>query len=439
VLALAIAGLATVVVAAAVTRPSWLFVHSPAARAGSETLAGLAALGASWVALLRAERTRSANDLALAVAIGVIALTGLMVAALTVVTSLAASAPVAWAPVPGRLGGAALLIVAGASGGSRIPRLPGRLVLALLIAMLTAALGGLGALIGEGLGGPQVPLSIRLTTIALYLVGAFALARRGRRWGDRALSWYAAAALALAGTRLVFFLLPAPANGWLAPGDLARLVAGGLLLMAVRAELADREGGVLEKAIEAERRRLAREIHDGLAQELAFIVSQSRRLTGRAPDAGGLQLLSQAAQTALADARCTILNLKRSNTKALSATIAERAFVIAGRAGLALDVEVQGEVAVEAEVEHAILRIVSEAVSNAARHAGASTVFIRISPENDRVVVRVTDDGHGFDARALHPRRGFGLLSMTERAESLGGRLRLESEPGHGTIVEVAL
>ena len=113
--------------------------------------------------------------------------------------------------------------------------------------------------------------------------------------------------------------------------------------------------------------------------------------------------------------------------------------MIADRAGLALDVEVQGDVAVGSETQHAILRIVNEAVSNAARHAGARTVSIRISCENEHVVVRITDDGNGFDLGALNPRRGFGLRSMSQRAELLGGRLHLESEPGSGTMIEVAI
>jgi signal transduction histidine kinase len=78
-------------------------------------------------------------------------------------------------------------------------------------------------------------------------------------------------------------------------------------------------------------------------------------------------------------------------------------------------------------------------VSNAARHAHASTVSIRIACENDRLAVRITDDGDGFDQGALNPRRGFGLQSMAQRAESLGGRLHLESEPGSGTMIEVAI
>lgn len=141
----------------------------------------------------------------------------------------------------------------------------------------------------------------------------------------------------------------------------------------------------------------------------------------------------------MTDARRAIFTLTRPSPSALSTAVVERAFLKAERAGLALDVEVLDEVRVAPEVEHAILRIIDEAVSNAARHAAATSISIRISSEEERVVVRIIDDGRGFDARARRPRRRLGLAGMTDRAESLGGELRLESQPGQGTMIEVAI
>jgi signal transduction histidine kinase len=86
--------------------------------------------------------------------------------------------------------------------------------------------------------------------------------------------------------------------------------------------------------------------------------------------------------------------------------------------------------------------LVSEAISNAARHAHAAHVKVELCPGlHDRVRLRISDDGTGFDPRAplSQAAGGFGLVSMRERAAALGGEIRLESEPGVGTLIEVAL
>ena len=90
--------------------------------------------------------------------------------------------------------------------------------------------------------------------------------------------------------------------------------------------------------------------------------------------------------------------------------------------------------------EQAILRIVGEALSNAARHAEASTVDISLDHRSGRLRVAVSDDGRGFDAEAERlAARGFGLRTMRERANLVGGDVRFVSEPGRGTRVEIAM
>ncbi|MCW3058039.1 MAG: rane protein of unknown function [Solirubrobacterales bacterium] len=435
---LASAALWVAVAVAVLARPGWVFVDSPALYAGAQTLSGLGALAAAWFALVRVQRTRASNDLALALAIGIIAVTSILLAALAAISPAVSSASTSWLPVPGRLAGSALLLVAGAPGRP-LTRLASRSRLVPLVAGLAGILALCGALLGAATGSGHIPLVIQLATIALTLAGAASLARRAQQSGDRVLAWCAAAAAGLAAARLSYIVLVAPGRDWLSPGDIVRLAAAAFLLLAARSELAAEQGRELAQAVAEERRRLAREIHDGLAQELAFIVGQSRRMLSRPPDSEAIKLLAKAGQAALTDARRAIFDLKRPNTRALTAAIVESTFVIADRAGLALDVEVEGEVEVAPEIEHALLRIVNEAVSNAARHAHARTVSIRIACENDRLAVRITDDGDGFDQGALNPRRGFGLQSMAQRAESLGGRLHLESEPGSGTMIEVAI
>jgi signal transduction histidine kinase len=114
---------------------------------------------------------------------------------------------------------------------------------------------------------------------------------------------------------------------------------------------------------------------------------------------------------------------------------------IARRAGIRLVLEVPDELRLPAAQEHDVLRIVTEAVNNAANHADASTVTVAIERHEGRTIVRVIDDGHGFDTSAPVPApgRGHGLANMTHRASATGAELRLESTIGKGTTVELAL
>ncbi len=435
----AIIGAAVATIALAAFAPAdWLAIDSLVLRVAAETAAGLGVAFAFWVTVLRVDRTGLRADAALAAAIGIVSLASMVVIVLALVVDVHPHAYVTWIPVPGRFAAAALLIAAGLLGTDRMTSAPSRLSFLAGTALAAMILMGAGAAIGALTEGDHIPLALQLLSAALFLFAAGAVARRARRQHDRVLPWYAAAALALAVARLVGVLAGAPGDSWLSLGDLVTLAAVGLLLFGARAELREDAGRMVEGALELERRRLAREIHDGLAQELAFIVSQSRRLARRSPNAGALDLLARAGETALMDSRRIIFTLKEPRLKALSAAVAERAFLVAERAGLAIDVEVLDQVKVTPDVEHAILRIIEEAVSNASRHAGATSVSIRIFYAEERVVVRISDDGYGFDDSAPRRRRGFGLVSMAERTESLGGRLQLKSEPGEGTVIEVA-
>ena len=85
----------------------------------------------------------------------------------------------------------------------------------------------------------------------------------------------------------------------------------------------------------------------------------------------------------------------------------------------------------------ALVRIVREAVSNATRHGNAGEIAIQLRRDEDGVHLRIDDDGRGFDAGGTSDARGFGIVSMKERAQLLGGQLKVCSRPGEGTTVEV--
>jgi signal transduction histidine kinase len=224
-------------------------------------------------------------------------------------------------------------------------------------------------------------------------------------------------------------------------GQLVTAVVGLALLARVVRERVSRREHEAALAVAEERRRLARELHDGVAQDLAFIVSQSLRLTRSFPDEPALDRIAAAAERALADSRTTINGLAKPGSTTLGAALCDQAHEIAERSGLQLTLEVVDGIETTAEVEHELLRIMREAISNAARHADATALAISVSSTADGLRLRIADDGRGFDPARIvtSGSGGFGLVSMDERARALGGEMRLESRPGVGTVVELAL
>jgi signal transduction histidine kinase len=122
----------------------------------------------------------------------------------------------------------------------------------------------------------------------------------------------------------------------------------------------------------------------------------------------------------------------------LEQALARAAREAAGRYGAAVDLDITSGITLPPREREAVVRIASEAVTNAARHSGATRLQVGLERVHRRVRLRVADDGVGFDERARAD-RGFGLISMRDRAERLGARLRIRSRRGQGTEVEVEL
>jgi signal transduction histidine kinase len=187
-----------------------------------------------------------------------------------------------------------------------------------------------------------------------------------------------------------------------------------------------------------ERRRVARDLHDGVAQELAFIASQMRWFLRRPADTEPLEQVMDAVERALDESRGAIAALSRPIDEPLDLALGHAALDIANRVGARLHLDLAANVQVSADWRDALLRISREAVANAARHGRARTIRLQLS-DNDGVWLRVTDDGDGFDVAAPRSSQSYGLTSMRERAESLGGRFEISSTPGAGTTIEVAV
>jgi signal transduction histidine kinase len=187
-----------------------------------------------------------------------------------------------------------------------------------------------------------------------------------------------------------------------------------------------------------ERHRAARDLHDGLAQELAFIVGQSRALLRSEPaESPALREIAAAAERALQESRRVIDKLAEPVGQTLAQAIAMAAEQVAARAGSEVRLQLE-EVHAPAHVRTELSRIVREAVFNAVRHGRADVIEVELT-QAGRVRLLVRDDGDGFDVAACRRKGGLGLRSMQERSQLLGAELRVRSRPGLGAEVEVVL
>lgn len=203
------------------------------------------------------------------------------------------------------------------------------------------------------------------------------------------------------------------------------------------------------EAQEAERSRLAQEIHDGPAQALAnaiFQVEYIDRVLGTDERLARTELhfLRELLRRELSDVRSFISQLRPPllEARGLDAAIEEAAEQFSALAGVPVErrLEAPAEGLTEAQ-QTVVLRVVQEALQNARKHAGATRVTILTRATDATWTVEVHDDGRGFDVEAVaaRGRRNFGLQFMRERAELIGARLEIRSRPGAGTIISLAI
>jgi signal transduction histidine kinase len=198
-----------------------------------------------------------------------------------------------------------------------------------------------------------------------------------------------------------------------------------------------------------ERARLAREIHDTLAQGFVGISSQLDAVAMSLPAGANLakqhlQLACRMARHSLTEARRSVMDLRASALEGQDLPAALEAGARQWTAGSPVQVHVDvtgDERQLPEDVEQNLLRIAQEAVANVLKHAAAGKIRIRLHLEARRLSLRVEDDGRGFEQHEAFSTLGghFGLLGMRERAERLGGALNLHSRPGDGTQVEVTV
>jgi len=208
-------------------------------------------------------------------------------------------------------------------------------------------------------------------------------------------------------------------------GDLRRLnlgAAGG------------RDDSPATQAVEAERSRLARELHDGPAQELALIARTANSIAERIGDPRVIRIAA-AAERGLEACRQMVSDLRSSHDVTLDVALESLVRTLAADAAAEIEFDLGSAVTLTPRAQKAALAVVREAVLNATLHSCAKTIRVHLS-NRDGVRLSVRDDGVGFDpAKTANGR--FGLTGMRERARLVGAELLLMSAPGAGTQVEL--
>jgi len=434
-----------------VVQPLRFAYRAPALHLVIETAEGCVALAVAYLVAGRFREHRRWQELLLTLGLLVLAATNLLLSAVPVALALPQDDELSrWAPLVVRLVGT-LLVAAAAVVPAHATVPPGRarpFVLAAGAALVLLGFGGWWA--GGSLPpvvDPAVDLSdARRLVVAshpavvgaqvlsglLYAVAAACFTRRAAEDpSDELFRWLGVGCVLAAVARVDYVLFPSLYSDFVHLGDAFRLGFYLCLLVGAAREV---RSYVARAAVLEERRRLARDLHDGLTQELTYLYSQAQRLQAQPQDRRIAQHISGAAGRALDEARQAIGALTRPADQAFAETLQQAVEDLGRRYDVRTATSIEDAVVVTSEQAETVLRVTAEALRNASRHGRASTVSVGLSAEP--LVLTVSDDGTGF-----HPdqvvSRGFGLTSMRERAEGAGASYALTSQMGRGTCVEV--
>jgi signal transduction histidine kinase len=354
-------------------------------------------------------------------------------------------APEAWAGILGGLVGMALIAAAPFVRGrtkSRQWALGNAVVLAAIVLVLgwtflRTAAPSLPPLSPVHSAGQPFQLTAALGLQALLnLVALVGFGVRFRRYGEDLDRWLALGATLTLFAALHAVFTPLLAWSYVSQGDFLRMLAYAVLLVGAWRAIRFAEFG---RAVAEERARVAREIHDGLAQYLFAVSTHASMLDSGADPAKTLPRLKEAAQAAQQEARFAILALSSAAGNApFDAALRRYVEFLTVDGELAVDVEIDTAIRLAPDEQIEIFRIVQEGLANVRRHANASRAEVVIGqrPFGERYVT-IRDDGDGFDGDERDA--GQGLKNMRARAESIDGGFTLVSRRGQGTALEVVL
>lgn len=420
-----------------------------------ETAASLIALLACFLLFGRLRRRTTLDELLLACGLAVLALSNLFLVTVPMVAGWAPDGLTVWAaPTARSLGG--VLFVLSAFVPNRRLRHPGLMLAAgaggVTTALLLTIVGvhtlarqlppaviaslAPASLARPGLHVHLAELGLELIMAALYAVGAVGFLRRSSRLGDEFSGWLAIAAVVAVASHVNYLLYPAIDTQSMYSGDAFRFAFYALLFLGSMREIWSYWHALSKGAVIEERQRIACELHDGLAQELAYLARNLDSLSGSV-DEGDLVRLRRAVERARLESRRAISALAAPSDQPFEVALAEAVTEAAERCHVELELNLVPGTRLSAMRREALVRIACEAVTNAARHSGASRVDLGLEREGSGVRLRISDKGRGFDTGASSC--GFGIVSMRERASSIGGELTVSSTPGHGSQVEVAV
>jgi signal transduction histidine kinase/streptogramin lyase len=230
-----------------------------------------------------------------------------------------------------------------------------------------------------------------------------------------------------------------------------RLLTAGLLIAGIWGvyQLRVRQLRYRFALVLQERARLAREIHDTLAQGFVGISSQLEAVATELPDDLSparryLDLARRMARHSITEARRSVIDLRAAALEGqnLAAALHSGAQIWTAGSGVEVEVDIaEAQQVLPEEFEQHLLRITQEAVTNVVKHAGATRISVKMQLEGGKIRLCISDNGRGFDQQKAFSQLGghFGLIGMRERAERLGGELKLASEPGQGTQILVTV
>ena len=411
-----------------------------------ETVMALAGVLVALLAGVRFSVTGLRTDLLLGAGFLIWSLSTVAFAIVPVLDGGSVSRADAWAALAGGIAGQTLIAVAPfVRGRSRLRDralrdtvLAAAVALAALWILLRAHGGSLPALTSlPGVADAPPGLASALAVQALIdLLAVVGWGRRFAKTGDDLAPWLALGFTLQGFAALHLVFSPPHGTTYVVAGDYLRLLAFGLMLVGAWRAIRSAELG---RAVAEERARVAREIHDGLAQYLFAVSTHAQMLEAGSPvDEVGPQL-KQAAALAQQEARFAILALSSaSGTAPFDSALRRYVEFLTADGELAVDFEIDPTIRLAPDEQIEIFRIVQEGLGNVRRHANATRAEVVIGrrPSGERFVA-IEDDGEGFPSEA--PTAGQGLRNMRDRASSIDGGFSVRSTPGLGTALEVVL
>jgi signal transduction histidine kinase len=347
----------------------------------------------------------------------------------------------AWAAIGGKLVAVTLIAAAPFTSGRVATNLHAVAMLAALtlflyaLWMICSALSDGLPLLAPGHAQPNL-LTAAVALQALFgLVALVGFGLRYRAHGEDLDRWLAFGATIWLFAELQSVFAAPLSSEYVSQSDFLRLLSYGILLVGVWRAIRAAEFG---RVVAEERARVAREIHDGLAQYLFAVSTQTSLLAGGADLATVLPRLQEAASAAQQEARFAVLALSSAGGSApFDSALTRYVEFLTADGQLDVDLEIERGVELRPDEQIEIFRIVQESLANVRRHANARRATVLIGVRDGERVVRIVDDGDGFDDEAEN--RGQGLRNIRSRAAAIGGAFRLVTRPGGGTSLEVVL